>query len=355
MRDHRRSVGARKREPVGTAVGKKVGIKHVAEAAGVSPATVSQVYNNKGEVAAATREHVLQIGSDLGYRPNALGQALRSGRSRVIGVVVSYRDSAVWEQTYMPYYRNIIAGAAIEAVDHGYSISAAPSTAHGLVETRLPLDGVIVVDPVPGDPVVEQCVAQGLAVVIDGGYDTTDPSARLITVRSDMDEGIPKVLAYLQSESSASVFAPALFIGPRIDSYTADTLRAYQEWCQANGCDEIVTRLIAGTAPRDAARELLTREPGTVTAVHCLNETYCAAVLDVADELGLVVPDQLQVSVTGNATAVGAESRVVFLNLDPVDTGARCARALIALLEGREVEDIVETVTLVPARRLARS
>ncbi|MGO4104174.1 LacI family DNA-binding transcriptional regulator [Leifsonia sp. YAF41] len=339
---------------VGAVVGKKVGIKHVAEAAGVSPATVSQVYNHKGEVAAATREHVLEVGSQLGYQPNALGQALRSGRSRVIGVVVSYRDSAVWKQTYMPYYRNIIAGAAIEAVDHGYSISAAPSTEHGLVETRLPLDGVIVVDPVPGDPVVEQCIAQGLAVVIDGGYETTDASARLITVRSDMDEAIPKVLAHLQAESSASVFTPALFIGPRIDTYTADTLHAYQEWCQANGCAEIVTRLAPGHSPRDAARELLTRESNAVTAVHCLNETYCAAVLEAADELGIVVPDQLQVSVTGNATAVGAETRVAFLNLDPVDTGARCARALIALLEGQPVEDIVETVTLIPARRLAR-
>ena len=97
----------------GPAAARPPSIRDVARAAGVSTATVSHVYNHKGEVAEATRERVLRVGRELGYRPNAIGRALRSGRSRVLGIVVSYRDSAVWEETYMPYYRNVIAGAAM--------------------------------------------------------------------------------------------------------------------------------------------------------------------------------------------------------------------------------------------------
>jgi DNA-binding LacI/PurR family transcriptional regulator len=329
---------------------KKVGIQRVAEAAGVSTATVSQVYNHKGEVAKATREHVLEVGARLGYRPNPLGQALRSGRSRVIGVVVSYRDSAVWEQTYMPYYRNIIAGAAIEAVEHGYSISAAPSTEDGRMDTLVPLDGVIVVDPVRDDPIVEQSLRDGLAVVTDGGYSAKDASARLSSVRSDLTRGIPEMLAHLSATRATPDLRPALFVGPRLDSYTTDTIAAYRRWMLDTGLEPIVATLASGETPLAAARQLLTLDGGRLNAVHCLNETYCNAVIAAATELGANVPSDLQVSVTGNAFVIGAEPRAAYLNLDPVSTGAVCARTLISLLGGAPPVDLVEGITLVPAR-----
>ena len=326
---------------------KKIGIRDVAREAGVSTATVSQVYNNKGEVAATTRQRVLEIGSSLGYRPNAIGRALRSGKSRVIGIVVSYRDSAVWEQTYMPYYRSIIAGAAIEAVEHGYSISAAPSTEDGRIETYVPLDGVIVVDPVPLDPIVEQGLDRGLAVVTDGGYASSE-AGKLVTVRSDMTDAIPRMLSHLAARNPKPDFRPALFIGPRVDEYTASTAVAYLAWCTQRGIAPKVVSPENGQAPVEAARLLL--RAGDVDAVHCLNETYSSAVMLAAAEAGIEVSATLQVSVSGNATAAGADQRVAYLDIDPVSTGAVCARTLIALLEGESVDNIVRTVKLVPAR-----
>lgn len=335
------------RSPVKAVPEKTVGIRDVAREAGVSTATVSLVYNNKGEVAAATRQKVLEVGRQLGYRPNAIGQALRSGKSRVIGVVVSYRDSAVWEQTYMPYYRNIIAGAAIEAVEHGYSISAAPSTEDGRIETYVPLDGVIVVDPVPLDPIVEQSLDRGLAVVTDGGYAASD-SGRLLTVSSDMSDAIPRMLSHLEANHEKPNFRPALFIGPRVDEYTASTTAAYLSWCTQRAIVPLVVSPDERQPPLQAARMLLSS--GDVNAVHCLNETYSTAVMVAASEAGLDVSADLQVSVSGNASAAGADQRVAYLDIDPVNTGAACARALIALVEGEIVENIVRSVKLVPAR-----
>ncbi|GAA1804153.1 LacI family DNA-binding transcriptional regulator [Agromyces neolithicus] len=326
----------------------KVGIRTVAAEAGVSTATVSQVYNNKGEVAEATRARVLAVGARLGYRPDRIGQALRSGRSRVIGVVVSYRDSAVWEQTYMPYYRSIIAGAAIEAVEHGYSISAAPSSPSGDLETQVPLDGVIVVDPVPHDAIVEQSLANGLAVVTDGGYETTDAAARLRSVRSDMAQSVPAMLDHLDAASGGGL-RPALFIGPRHDSYTDDTIAAYRRWCSEHDVPEAISALAVGETPVDAAGRLLDGAGDRIDAVHCLNETYSSALLAAAAERGIRVPDELQVSVAGDARGVGVDPRISYLHLDPVHSGALCARTLIAMLEAREVHDVVESVTVVPA------
>jgi LacI family transcriptional regulator len=66
--------------------GRDVSIRRVAEASGVSIATVSRVLNNPGLVASATTERVQRAVRELGYRPNRFAKSLLSNRSRVLGV-----------------------------------------------------------------------------------------------------------------------------------------------------------------------------------------------------------------------------------------------------------------------------
>lgn len=64
-------------------------IKDVADAAGVSLATVSRVVNNGPKVGDATRERVKKIMVEMGYRPNANARALVSQKSASVGVVLA--------------------------------------------------------------------------------------------------------------------------------------------------------------------------------------------------------------------------------------------------------------------------
>ena len=76
---------------------KNVTIKDIAAEAGVSIALVSFVMNNRiGEdgkqkyrVNQVTRDRILEVARRLNYQPNAAARTLRSGRSRVIGAVLS--------------------------------------------------------------------------------------------------------------------------------------------------------------------------------------------------------------------------------------------------------------------------
>ena len=68
-----------------------VTMRDVAEACGVSPATVSIVFNGaplSRYIAAETKDKVLKAIESLGYRPNAAARFLRNNRSQTVGVLL---------------------------------------------------------------------------------------------------------------------------------------------------------------------------------------------------------------------------------------------------------------------------
>lgn len=69
----------------------KARIVDVAAKAGVSPTTVSYVLNDRPHVAIpeATRDRVWEAARALGYAPNPIARALRTGRTHMVGLTVS--------------------------------------------------------------------------------------------------------------------------------------------------------------------------------------------------------------------------------------------------------------------------
>jgi LacI family transcriptional regulator len=66
---------------------KRVTIKDVAQAAGVSTQTVSRVLNKRPDVSEDTRVRIEAVISEMGYSPNVLARSLIQGRSNTLGVV----------------------------------------------------------------------------------------------------------------------------------------------------------------------------------------------------------------------------------------------------------------------------
>ncbi|MEM7278631.1 MAG: LacI family DNA-binding transcriptional regulator [Pseudomonadota bacterium] len=63
-------------------------LKEVAKKAGVSPATVSYVFSGNKPIGAAVRKKVLAVADALGYRPDRYAQAMRTGRTNTIGLLL---------------------------------------------------------------------------------------------------------------------------------------------------------------------------------------------------------------------------------------------------------------------------
>jgi LacI family transcriptional regulator len=93
-------------------------LRDIATRAGVSPTTVSFVLNDKqGEnvrIGERTRLKVLKVAEEMGYRSNQLARAMRTGNSRMLGVL----GGDLSEQ----HVGRMLSGA-IEAADvYGYTL-----------------------------------------------------------------------------------------------------------------------------------------------------------------------------------------------------------------------------------------
>ncbi|GAB3586967.1 LacI family DNA-binding transcriptional regulator [Calidifontibacter terrae] len=312
---------------------RRVGIRDVARAAGLSITTVSWALNDKGDVAPATRAKVQQIAAELGYQPNAAAQSLASGRSRILGVAVRHRDSTQWQQTYLPYYRSVVAGAAIEAVEHDHAVAAVPFGADGRSKSTVSIDGMIVVDPVHNDPVISQCAQLNIPVVANGRPIELH-GRRVPVVQSDITAGMGLVMAAL---ATAGAQRPALLSGADLDAYTLDTEDLYRGWCEGHGVTPLIRRVAVGESAEVAAAEVIA---AGADGLHCLNETYGSAALSVKARLAPSAPDDLVITMMGEQPRA-ARNGAGYLVFDTIGTGAACVRSLVELIEGGDVADVV--------------
>lgn len=79
---------------------KNIGVKDIAKAAGVSTGTVDRVLHNRGEVKKETKEKVMAIVKELGYKPNVLARTLSSRKTTRIAIVIpdSSDNNPYWEK-----------------------------------------------------------------------------------------------------------------------------------------------------------------------------------------------------------------------------------------------------------------
>lgn len=93
---------------------KKVNIKDIARLANVSHTTVSRALNNKSRIRQETKEKILSIAKELGYRPNLIARSLVMRRSKTLGLVITNISN--------PFYTELAQGIEKTATQWGYNI-----------------------------------------------------------------------------------------------------------------------------------------------------------------------------------------------------------------------------------------
>lgn len=129
----------------------RVTIHDVAREAGVSIATVSRLTNGRpGAGSEATRERLQAVIERLGYVPNPSARRLKTGRSHLVGVVLS--------NIAHPYWSGVLAGVEDGCQRLGYNVVIGSASDSAEAENRYlrlfvnqPVDGLLL-NPASANP-----------------------------------------------------------------------------------------------------------------------------------------------------------------------------------------------------------
>lgn len=92
----------------------KITISDIAKELGIAPATVSRALSNHPEISAATKKKVKAVAERLDYRPNKMASSLRSGKTKLIGVLIPTAEHL--------FFGSVIHGISNLASQHGYDV-----------------------------------------------------------------------------------------------------------------------------------------------------------------------------------------------------------------------------------------
>ena len=97
-----------------------VSMKDIAQACGVSVATVSKALNGQQDIGRETREKIRQVADEMGYMTNASARALKTSRSFNIGVLfVDPRQGGLAHE----YFSSVLDSIRVEGERCGYDIT----------------------------------------------------------------------------------------------------------------------------------------------------------------------------------------------------------------------------------------
>ncbi|MEQ0558511.1 LacI family DNA-binding transcriptional regulator [Amycolatopsis sp. NEAU-NG30] len=268
---------------------RKVSIRDVARAAGVSHQTVSRVINGHPRVTPDTRERVQQAVRDLGFRPSRTARALASGQVDAVTVLVS--------DTTLYGYGAALQGIEEAAREAGFSVgicflaSVAPETlAATVARVGDPSAGALIV--VAWDQVgirALQAVPAGVAVVALSEASALD--ARCPTIRLDDGAAAAHATRYLLGLGHRTVHHVAI----PSSSGRSDRIRGWREALTDAGVP-VPEPLHASWTPRSGyeAGRALAADPD-VTAILCGNDDLALGVLRALHEAGRRVPEDVSV------------------------------------------------------------
>lgn len=286
-------------------------IHDVARHAGVSATTVSHVLNGRGRVNADTRERVNAAAEELDYRANPLARHLRHDRFGALGLYLPEHSLSV------QFYVDIALSASQTAFAHGCGLTLLPAIADTEQLRRLPLDGVIVAEPLRDDPVVEALAAARIPLVLcEAAPWPTGPSVRRLEY--DHDAAMAGLLDHLVNQGARDI----VVVG-------SDTSVWWGESTQ---------RAVAAWNARRRRRRAAARWVGMPFV--CTPDEARATVDDVLDD---VVPDALVIGQQGLAGAALAAAAARGLSV-PGDLLVACG------VDGPDLLSAVPTVTALDLR-----
>ncbi|MGQ9623143.1 MAG: LacI family DNA-binding transcriptional regulator [Candidatus Caldatribacteriaceae bacterium] len=272
-----------------------VTIKDVARLAGVSPATVSLVLSNKGQVSEETRRRVLEAAQKLGYHPNVLARNLARGKTDIVLLCAFIRDDRKLSTFYGDLINSLLtavssSGYYLQMVVKGEFFKGHPLDKReallDIVRNRL-FEGLVLLSHWPVQYAeVSDLVREGFPFVV---VNQQVEGEGVSYVDIDHYGGAKEAMMYLIRQGHTRI---AHIRGPQGHRHAEERYRAYLDTLIEHGIPIRQEYIFEGDfrrlSGRKAMEELLAVRP-LPTAVFCANDKMAIGALQAAKGRGLEV------------------------------------------------------------------
>ncbi|MBL8376352.1 MAG: LacI family DNA-binding transcriptional regulator [Burkholderiales bacterium] len=264
----------------------------VARLARVSQSAVSRAFTPGRSVSDETRRRIMDAARALGYRPNAHARSLITGRSRIIGLVLSYLENL--------FYPVVLEELARRLKRDGFHvllfINDNPN-ADELVDEILQyrVDGIVLAASTLSSGLAQQCANAGIPVVLFNRIMAAGAARAVSSVRSDNEAGGRALAQFLASGGHRRI---GFIAGNEESSTNLERERGFRDGLAAAG-QRIWARGVGNydfAAARRAALEMFARADDRPDAVFVASDHMAFAVMDaLRRDLGLSIPDEVSV------------------------------------------------------------
>lgn len=269
-------------------------LNDVAQAAGVSTATVSRCLNTSAKVSAATRDRVMRAVETLGYTPNFGARALAAKRTYTIGAIIPTMENAIFARGLQAFQENLN--------DKGYTLLVSSTAYRPELEAEQiknlmarGADGLLLIGHAREARIYDYLHQRGTPTLLAWAYQADGPypsigfdnrAAMLPLARRVFDMGhrnIAVISGIVQGNDRA-----------------AERLEGIRVALRERGMDPAQTPVIETPYEIENganAFERLMQATPRPTVIMCVNDVLAAGALQRARDMGLDVPGD--VSITG--------------------------------------------------------
>ncbi|MEU6803257.1 LacI family DNA-binding transcriptional regulator [Streptomyces neyagawaensis] len=318
---------------------KRVTLRDVARAAGVSHQTVSRAINGKGEIDPGTQQRVLDVARQLRYRPSRFGRGLVRPDVVSVGLIVP--------DVVNPFFPEFVAGVIAAADERDWQVLVASTENDRSRELALVRSLGQQVDALVGyishpDAQLEPYVGSVPLVLVDRGLDSSQHALVHIDTAAGIRAGTQHLIdrghRRIGMIDCECVTAPTLRRRTFLAVVGEHALPVDEDW------------IVMGEQSPDggaAAFEALRAAHPDLTAVVAFNDLVAIGALRAARRLGVQVPDDCAlVGYDGLSVVDLVDPPLTTLHLDKRRLGELAVHQVDRLLAGEQPPPIVLTPSL---------
>lgn len=313
-----------------------VTIYDVAKKAGVSPATVSRVFNNSTLVSKRTRQRVLMIAQEMGY---AGGPSQGTEEAKTVAVFVS--------SVINPTLGQMVKGVQSVLREHGYSMIVFDSDG-GVSEeikflnqlNKYNVSGLVISTPHVSSEYIMAVRQLGIPYVLAYGY-STEPDVPCVYINNlEASFSVVQELFALGHERLAVISGPEgdLTISrERLQGVRLAYMAAQQEFDESI----VIEGDYSVESGYQAAATILDRWDTRPTAVYAFSDLMAIGAMQAFQERGIRVPEEISVcGFDGIELASLVTPRLSTLAQPSFQVGQESASILVHQMEGQEITDL---------------